>query len=270
VSPADIFATGVSVNDRLAAQAALLPWQAFAQGWMMHFCGMLIIIAMGLFAAILLAVIIEMYVGLIAGMLLLGLGGSSYTKDFAVRYLVYAFSVGMKIMGLVVLAAIGSQILTNFANDPMVITSASGPAMMAGVAFIMLILGAFVPGIIQGMVQGVSVGSGMEAIRSGSASGRYAAAATGAVAGAALGTGGVAKGGMAAANAAKASGTGFGGQAAAAMSAMAGSLGSAANDRLMGIPGAHMGSTLGLANQKLRDSQHGRSGSSNKLMDDGK
>ena len=39
VSPADIFATGVSVNDRLSAQAATLPWQAFAQGWMMHFCG---------------------------------------------------------------------------------------------------------------------------------------------------------------------------------------------------------------------------------------
>lgn len=270
VSPADIFATGVSVNDRLALQAAALPWQAFAQGWMMHFCGMLIIIAMGLFAAILLAVIIEMYVGLIAGMLLLGLGGSSYTKDFAVRYLVYAFSVGLKIMGLVVLAAIGAQILTNFSNDPLVITSASGPAMMAGVAFIMLILGAFVPGIIQGVVQGVSVGSGMEGIRSGSQSGRYASAVGGAAAGFAVGAAGVAKGGLAAASAARVSGAGIGGQASAALKAMGGAVGSAAADKTMGIPGARMGSTLGLANQKLRDGQNGRASSGTKLMDDGK
>ncbi|MAN77419.1 MAG: P-type conjugative transfer protein TrbL [Rhizobiales bacterium] len=269
VSPADIFATGVSVNDRLSAQAATLPWQAFAQGWMMHFCGLLIIVAMGLFAAILLAVIIEMYVGLIAGMLLLGLGGSSFTKDFAIRYLVYAFSVGMKIMGLVVLAAIGSQILTNFSNDPLVITSASGPAMMAAVAFIMLILGVFVPGIIQGVVQGVSVGSGMEAIRSGSQAGRYGAAASGAAAGAALGVGGVAAGAWKAARAARASGSGVAGQAGAALKALS-SVSSAGADKLMGIPGARMGSTLGLANQKLRDSQQGRGGNTNRMMDDGK
>lgn len=268
VSPADIFATGVSVNDRLSAQAATLPWQAFAQGWMMHFCGLLIIVAMGLFAAILLAVIIEMYFGLVAGMLLLGLGGSSYTKDFSIRYLVYAFSVGMKIMGLVVLAAIGSQILSNFANDPLVITSASGPAMMAAVAFIMLILGAFVPGIIQGVVQGVSVGSGMEVIRSGSQSGRYAAAAGGASLGVAMGAGGVAKGAFQAASAARAAGGGIGAQAGAAMKAF-GSVPSAAADKAMGIPGARMGSILGLANQKIRDSQSGGK-SNSKPMDDGK
>lgn len=268
VSPADIFATGVSVNDRLATQAATLPWQAFAQGWMMHFCGLLIIVAMGLFAAILLAVIIEMYVGLVAGMLLLGLGGSSYTKDFAIRYLVYAFSVGMKIMGLVVLAAIGSRILTNFSNDPLVITSASGPAMMAAVAFIMLILGAFVPGIIQGVVQGVSVGSGMEVIRSGSQTGRYAAAGGGAALGVAMGAGGIAKGAFQAASATRAAGGGIGAQAGAAMKAF-GSVPSAAADKLMGIPGARMGSTLGLANQKIRDSQSG-GGKSSILMDDGK
>jgi type IV secretion system protein TrbL len=75
---------------------------------------------------------------------------------------------------------------------------------------------------------------------------------------------------MAAASAAKAGGAGFGGQASVAMKAMGGSVGGAAADKLMGIPGARMGSTLGLANQKLRDSQQGRGGNSNRMMDDGK
>ncbi|WP_204349246.1 type IV secretion system protein, partial [Klebsiella pneumoniae] len=55
-------------------------------------------------------------VGLLAGMIMLGLGGSSYTKDFAVRYLVYAFSVGMKLMALVMISKIGSDILLGLAE----------------------------------------------------------------------------------------------------------------------------------------------------------
>ena len=61
---------------------------------------------------------VEMYVGLLAGMIMLGLGGSSFTKDFAVRYLVYAFSVGMKLMALVMIARIGSEVLIGLAEAP--------------------------------------------------------------------------------------------------------------------------------------------------------
>ena len=56
-------------------------------------------------------------IGLLAGMIMLGLGGSSYTKDFAIRYLTYAFSVGMKLMALVMIAKIGSEVLIGLAND---------------------------------------------------------------------------------------------------------------------------------------------------------
>ncbi len=54
------------------------------------------------------------------------------------------------------------------------------------------------------------------------------------------------------------------------MKAMGGSVGSAATDKMMGVPGARMGSTLGLANQKLRYSQGGGGRPNNKPMDDGK
>ncbi len=71
----------------------------------------IVVICFSLVAAIFVSVMVEMYVGLLAGMIMLGLGGSSYTKDFAVRYLVYAFGVGMKLMALVMIAKIGSEVL---------------------------------------------------------------------------------------------------------------------------------------------------------------
>src|SRR5690606_38598783 len=82
------------------------------------FSMIVVVIAFSLVAAIFVSVMVEMYVGLLAGMIMLGLGGSSFTKDFAVRYLVYAFSVGMKLMALVMIARIGSEVLINLANDP--------------------------------------------------------------------------------------------------------------------------------------------------------
>jgi hypothetical protein len=76
------------------------------------------VICFSLVAAIFVSVMVEMYVGLLAGMIMLGLGGSSYTKDFAIRYLVYAFSVGMKLMALVMISRIGSEVLIGLASEP--------------------------------------------------------------------------------------------------------------------------------------------------------
>jgi type IV secretion system protein TrbL len=74
-----------------------------------------VVICFSLVAAIFVAVMVEMYVGLLASMIILGLGGSSSTKDFAIRYLIYAFGVGMKLMVLVMIAKIGLEVLLGVA-----------------------------------------------------------------------------------------------------------------------------------------------------------
>jgi type IV secretion system protein TrbL len=265
-SPANVFNAGVRVASELSKNVRFGIFEDNAMAMAAVFAMTVVVICFALVAAIFISVLVEMYVGLLAGMIMLGLGGSSFTKDFAVRYLVYAFSVGMKLMALVMIARIGSEVLIGMSNNTTSDDQFLTTLTIAGISVVVFVIAMYVPNIIQGVVQGVSVGSGMEAFRSGAQVAGFAAAG----AGMALGGAGVIKGGTAAASAAKGAGAGFGGQAGAAMRAMGGSVALAAADKAMGIPGARMGSTLGLANQKLRDSQSGGGKSNSKPMDDGK
>ncbi|CAN7615906.1 P-type conjugative transfer protein TrbL [Devosia sp. LjRoot3] len=256
-SPADVFNAGLEVAASMSEQARFGLFEDNALAIAAVFAMVVVVISFSLVAAIFIAVMVEMYVGLLAGMIMLGLGGSSFTKDFAVRYLVYAFSVGMKLMALVMIARIGSDVLQGLASgggegtDQFMTTLAIG-----GISVVVFIISMYVPNIIQGVVQGVSVTGGMEAIRHGGQAASFAAG------GAALGWGG-ARAGASAYSDARAGGSSFGAAAlkgmAAGMGAPAGAVGSAARDKAIGVPGTWGASTLGLANAKLDQSQ-GRNG----------
>jgi type IV secretion system protein TrbL len=209
----------------------------------------IVVIAFSLVAAIFVAVMVEMYVGLLAGMIMLGLGGSSFTKDFAIRYLVYAFSVGMKLMALVMIAKIGSDALLNLANQTGTSNDAFvGTLAIGGISVVVFIISMYVPSIVQGVVQGVSVGSGMEVVKHGGQAASFAAGS------AALVMGG-ARAGAAGFSSARADGASFGAAALKAMTqgigTAGGALASAARDQAIGAPGSFGTSTLGLANAKL-------------------
>ncbi|WP_244632822.1 P-type conjugative transfer protein TrbL, partial [Agrobacterium fabrum] len=126
-SPANIFDAGIRVASKMSEQAKFGLWEDNALAIAAVFAMIVVVVAFSLVAAIFVAVMVEMYVGLLAGMIMLGLGGSSYTKDFAVRYLVYAFSVGMKLMALVMIAKIGSDILIGLAEAPTLSCRTSPP-----------------------------------------------------------------------------------------------------------------------------------------------
>ncbi len=115
-SPANIFDAGIRVATKMSEQAKFGLWEDNALAIAAVFAMVVVVVSFSLVAAIFVAVMVEMYVGLLAGMIMLGLGGSSHTKDFAVKYLVYAFSVGMKLMALVMIAKIGSDILLGLAE----------------------------------------------------------------------------------------------------------------------------------------------------------
>lgn len=266
-SPRDTFNAGIQVASSLSENAKFGLWEDNLLGLASVIAMAIVVIMFALVAALFVAVLVEMYVGLLAGMIMLGLGGSSFTKDFAIRYLVYAFSVGMKLMGLVMIAKIGSDILIGLSDN----ANASGEDQLmtaltiSGISVVVFMIALHVPTIIQGMVQGVSTSNGMEAIRSGGQVAGFAAVGAGMAAGGA----GVVRGGMAAASAASQAGASRGAAAMAGLKAASGAVGSAATDKLMGIPGAKMGSTLGLANEKLRQGNNPgiSSRSSNRKMD---
>ncbi len=253
VSPADLFNAGLRVASQMSEKARFGLFEDNALAIAAVFAMIIVVISFSLVAAIFVAVMAEMYVGLLAGMIMLGLGGSSFTKDFAVRYLIYAFSVGMKLMALVMIARIGSEVLINLADsassdsDQFLSTLAIG-----GISVVVFVIAMYVPAIVQGVVQGVSVTGGMEAIRHGGQATSFA------LGGAALGAGGARAGASAYSNA-RAAGSSFGASAlkgmAAGIGAPAGAVASAARDKAIGVPGTWGASTLGLANAKLDQSQ---------------
>ncbi len=251
-SPANVFNAGLQVASQMSEKAQFGLFEDNALAIAAVFAMVIVVIAFSLVAAIFVAVMAEMYVGLLAGMIMLGLGGSSFTKDFAVRYLVYAFSVGMKLMALVMIARIGSEVLIDLANSPSGVDEFLSTLAIGGISVVVFVIAMYVPNIVQGVVQGVSVTGGMETIRHGGQ------AATMAAGGAALAWGG-ARAGASAYSDARAAGSSFGAAALKGMtsgaSAAGSALASAGRDKAIGVPGTWGASTLGLANSKLDQSQ---------------
>lgn len=255
-SPADVFNAGLSVASKMSEKISFGLFEDNALAISAAFAMVVTVISFSLVAAIFVSVMVEMYVGLLAGMIMLGLGGSSFTKDFAIKYLVYAFSVGMKLMALVMISRIGSEVLIGLANQPEIGDQFQTALAIAGIAVVVFIVAMYVPNIMQGVVQGVSVTGGMETIRHGGQAASFAA-------GAGFLAAGAAGAGFAAAQAARAAGSSVAGAAArgigAGVSAGAKAAGSAAKEKAIGSPGAYAGSILGLANAKL-DEKRGGSG----------
>ncbi|EIM72760.1 conjugal transfer protein TrbL, partial [Nitratireductor aquibiodomus RA22] len=187
-SPANVFNAGLQVASQMSEKAQFGLFEDNALAIAAVFAMVIVVISFSLVAAIFVAVMAEMYVGLLAGMIMLGLGGSSFTKDFAVRYLVYAFSVGMKLMALVMIARIGSEVLIDLANSPSGADEFLSTLAIGGISVVVFVIAMYVPNIVQGVVQGVSVTGGMETIRHGGQ------AATMAAGGAALAWGGARQG----------------------------------------------------------------------------
>lgn len=247
-SPANVFNAGLKVASVMSQKAQFGLFEDNALAIAAVFAMVIVVVCFSLVAAIFVSVMVEMYVGLLAGMIMLGLGGSSFTKDFAVRYLVYAFSVGMKLMALVMIARIGSEVLLGLAKGPTGADEFLSTLAIGGISVVVFIISIYVPNIIQGVVQGVSVTGGMETIRHGSQAASFAAG------GASLAVGG-ARAGASAYSDARAAGASFGAAALKGMTegagAAGGALASAARDKAIGVPGSWGASTMGLANSKL-------------------
>lgn len=257
-SPAEVFDAGIRIASQMSEQVKFGVFEDNALAIAAVLAMGIVVICFSLVAAIFVSVMVEMYVGLLAGMIMLGLGGSSYTKDFAIRYLVYAFGVGMKLMALVMIAKIGSEVLMGLAQAPTAETDQFITTLaIAGISVVVFIIAMYVPNIIQGVVQGASVTGGMETIRHGGQAASFALGAASLAAGA-VGAG------AGAAQSARAAGSSVAAAALRGMSAGIGSAGkaagSAAKEKAIGSPGAYAGSIMGLANAKLDQRRTEQSG----------
>ena len=186
--------------------------------------------------------LVEVAIVSYAGIILLGFGGSSFTKDYAVKYLTYAVSVGIKIMMMTLVVSVGQSIMIaqaqNFKGD-----NINEIIVVIGVAVVFLAVTKALPSMLQSLVMGSSVGSNATL-----------PAAVGTVAGAGAAAVGAMAGAVAVGHAAYKGGGSAGQMAGRAMGAVAG----AAFDRVAGMPGSRMGSVIGNAASGLRQQNQQR------------
>ena len=148
--------------------------------------GLLALVALVLYALIAayaLLVMAEMYIVTAAGVLLLGFGGSQWTAEYAKRYITYCVSVGAKLYVLFLVVGLGEQFIYNWAIAQEKDQIATVLAII-GTLVMLAILVKMIPDLIQGIINGASIGGSTPTI------GGMAMAAGGAAAGAVAGMAG--------------------------------------------------------------------------------
>ena len=180
ITPSNVFDLGLDLGIKVLGSLSL--WSpAYSAGLVI--AALVIVVCFALITAAMVQALIEAYVIISAGVLLMGFGGSRWTKDYAIKTITYAVSVGAKLFVLQLLIGLGESMLTdwssNFQNQDADIF------VVVGSAVVMLSLTRSIPSIIQGLINGHSVGHGGELM---GAAGAMMGAAGGAI-GAALGAG---------------------------------------------------------------------------------
>ena len=172
MSPSDIFDIGLTLAGRFVSAAS--GWHPGAAVGL--FLGAIVVIfCFALVTALLILALVESYVVISAGVLFLGFGGSRWTKDLAIKIMVYAVSVGAKLFVLQLLIALGAQVFQELEANAG--TNSTTLFICIGSALVMLALTKIIPDMIQGLINGTSFGA------SGALGGAVAGAATGAAAG---------------------------------------------------------------------------------------
>lgn len=186
--PSDFFVEGMKiVNKVLNSISAWSPIDSVG----MLVASIVIIVCFALITALIVLTLVEMYIVVSSSVLIMGFGGSRWTKDYAIRTLQYAVSVGAKLFIMQLIAGIGITLVEKWsaqfeANNADIVT-------MIGCAIILLALTKTIPDLVQGIINGASVGNGGALTAAAAAVGGGIGAVAGAAVGASMATGSAAK-----------------------------------------------------------------------------
>ncbi len=186
IGPSDVFDSGLQLADKMTSTISF--WDDAVDALGLILASIIIIIVFALLAAKLIMILVEMWIVIFGGIILLGFGGSRFTSDFALKYLIYAFSVGMKLMVTLLIIGIGESFINswvaNWAN------SDSQVLIAIGASIVLLALVSELPNIMQGLMTGMSFSTGDSLVRSTGQVMRGSVAAGATVVGAGLGIAG--------------------------------------------------------------------------------
>jgi type IV secretion system protein TrbL len=177
IRPSDIFDAGLKLASTLLADLSVLS-PVFSL--VLVLSSFFLLIAFGLIAATLIVALVESFIIISAGVLMMGFGGSRWTKDYAVRTFQYCLSVGAKLFIVQLMAGLMIAIIQPWTTVDSAQLTQSWTFLLVplGISIVFVVLIRTIPELVQGIINGTSLASG---------AGLYAAA-TGFAAGAAANT----------------------------------------------------------------------------------
>ena len=135
-------------------------------------------LALLLIAGNLALALVEFYIVGYGGIVLLALGGSRWTSNYAIVYLKYAFSIGMKLFIFFVIAGIGVEVITDRIVNDLDVDVLSQWWSLAGFAVVMCIVASKAPDAATGLLNGVSTQAAISMAAAARTAGSTAAAAS--------------------------------------------------------------------------------------------
>ena len=156
ISPSEIFDTGLDLGIKIAGSAsALSPVDSIG----LVFSSLVVFICLALISAFLLVALVEMYIALNAGILILGFGATRFTNDYALKFLAYVVSVGVKLFIMQLLVGIGENFIREMAGNVGELTYAQ-ILIVIGASIVLMILVKTIPDILQGVINGANFSTG--------------------------------------------------------------------------------------------------------------
>lgn len=253
LTPSSLFDKGLDVSTRMldAIPNSFNPATAFLYAVISGISAIIIILGYLIVAVQLAVTLIEMYIVLSAGALMLGFLGSRWTMNFGERYFGYAIATGAKLLTIYLVAAFGDTVTNAVIANIAAAGKDLAPADILGLAGSSLMFGAagfMVPGMAGSMLNGspsLSMSNALQAGKGLASAPVSAGLAGGAAAmrGLGMATGGI---GMAAGLISKFGGGGKGGGISGALGAGGGGGGGIAGALGGGKPGGGgLGAALG-------------------------
>lgn len=149
-------------------------------------CGLVILIAFALMTAQLVFVKCEALVAMNASVILLGLGGATVFKEYAISVMRYVLSVAFKLFVLQLVMGLGLQFIQGLTFEN---SNLEDIFIAIAVSIILLALVKSIPDVCAGIINGAHVNSGAALGQAATATAAGAAAAVGGALGAAMGSG---------------------------------------------------------------------------------
>ena len=114
MAPSDIFGIGLSMANKVLDQTSI--WSPGSSVGLIIFA-LVLLVCFALIAAFLVLALVESYIVISAGVIFMGFGGSRFTKDYALKILIYAMSVGAKLFVMQLIVGLGQQIFNQLMQN---------------------------------------------------------------------------------------------------------------------------------------------------------